>query len=100
MNSMRLTPDADKGVRRMLPSETALKLPHEPDPATIEPFWTFEDLRALLKVGKRTLRTWIAAKRVPAPDFRLGNLLRWKHETITVWINRKCAATDTNKTRF
>jgi hypothetical protein len=46
---------------------------------------TIQDFSAFLKIDKRTLLNYRHAGKVPAPDIKAGNFVRWIPKTISKW---------------
>jgi len=45
------------------------------------------DVMSALRISRRTLQRLLESGKFPRPDRRVGRGLRWKRETIQVWIN-------------
>jgi predicted DNA-binding transcriptional regulator AlpA len=58
-----------------------------PPPVLSEPPLTNDDLEALLKVDRRTIKRWVAAKQFPEP-FYLNNRPRWRQSDVTAFLER------------
>lgn len=54
--------------------------------ATIEELLSARDLAGVLGVSVRSIWRWVSSGRLPKPDLRYGQLVRWRPETITAWI--------------
>ena len=45
-----------------------------------------DEIADYLRVGKRTLQSWRASGKLPAPDLNIGSTLRWRRQTIDSWL--------------
>lgn len=49
-----------------------------------------EEVAQLLNIGTRTMWRWVSAGKIPPPDFREGQTVRWLPATIEAWLHEKC----------
>jgi len=54
----------------------------------LEPMLDYAGLAGVLGVGLRTCKRWVAKGTLPAPDLRVGRIVRWHPHTIRLWIKR------------
>jgi len=50
---------------------------------------TYADLAAMLNMGERTVRRWVAEGVLPPPDLRLRGVIRWRPATIEQWLRQQ-----------
>ena len=48
----------------------------------------YAGLAEVLGIGLRTAKRWAAEGVLPAPDLRVGRVVRWHPHTIRLWIER------------
>ena len=57
------------------------------DHTDTERLLAISDIVRLTGLGERTLRRWLTTGQFPPADYRLGGKhLRWRHETVDVWL--------------
>lgn len=68
--------------------------PVETDPhRETEQLMSITDLANFLRVGRRTLQTWLARGQMPAADLSIGQTRRWRRDTIERWIDQSYCST-------
>jgi predicted DNA-binding transcriptional regulator AlpA len=62
--------------------------PNKNLPALLKP----ADVARILNIGVRTMWRWVSSGKIPSPDFREGRIVRWRPQTIELWLQEKCGA--------
>lgn len=60
----------------------------EANPPTV-PMLTYAELAAFLRIGLRTCKRWVGNGTLPAPDLRIGGVVRWHRDTVERWLIRQ-----------
>ena len=68
------------------------KMSTTPATAKLPTFLSQRQIAELLGASVRTIQTWRSAGKMPPPDVRVGGVLRWRRETVELWLERSAAA--------
>jgi hypothetical protein len=52
---------------------------------SLDRLWTYQDIATHLKIDHRNLRPSRRGNKIPPPDIREGNFMRWFPQTILTW---------------
>jgi hypothetical protein len=59
------------------------------EPKAVEAMLSFDGIASMLNCSRRTVEKMRLERKLPAPDWRRGRLLRWWPSTIRRWIDEK-----------
>ena len=52
----------------------------------MDTYLTLDQIANKLQLSRRTLARYRAQGRLPAPDYAMGRRIRWRPETIQLWL--------------